>query len=281
MNTAAREPRDNAMSGEALESILIVYQNAVEGRQASYDDWYTNIHIRDAMRLDGAIATQRFITSLQQPIVDGRPVNPGYFAHTIYEWESAAKSVLGHNERVGTVDMEVIRDASFEGLRDYFYRPVFLSHGWTREQGFRRGDDVITALIVPNERGGLGFSQWFEQHHAPDTLTLPGFGSVGLFSYHEEQSLPTPFRFPLVAIYGVTDRSAAVQAWTERYHNRGELDLSSQAAEVETGCWQARIPRLRSEEVLDPPAAAVEEETRARKAYAGQFLSAKEVASML
>ncbi|NWK98293.1 hypothetical protein DM806_22020 [Sphingobium lactosutens] len=264
------------MSGGTFESILIVYQNAVEGRQDSYDDWYTNIHIRDAMRLDGAIATQRFIITPQQPIVDGRTVDPGYFAHTIYEWESAAKSVLGHKERVGTASMEVIRDASFDGLRDYFYRPVFLSHGWTREKGFRRGEDVITALIRPKKGDEVGFSQWFEHHHAPDALKLPGVGSVGLFSYHEEQSLPTPFSFPLVAIYGIPDRSVAVQAWTG-----AALDLISRAEEVEAGCWQARIPRLRSEDVIDPTAEAAAEERRARQVYAGQFLSAEEIAGML
>ena len=116
------------MNYEPLESILIVYQNSAEGRLKEYDDWYTHIHIRDAMRLEGAIATQRFAVSDDQPVIGGKRVIPGYFAHTIYEWESAAKSVAGHSTRAGTLLMEITRDGSFVGLRDYFYRPVFLSY---------------------------------------------------------------------------------------------------------------------------------------------------------
>ena len=101
------------------------------------------------MRLDGAIATQRFVVSEDQLTNDGVRVVPGHWAHTIYEWESAAKSVEGHRTRAGTPSTEISKDGSFENLRDYFYRPTFLSHGWSREDGFRRGNDILTALIEP------------------------------------------------------------------------------------------------------------------------------------
>lgn len=101
-----------------LESILVVFQNPVVGRLNAYDDWYTNIHIRDAMRLDGAIATQRFVVSDDQLTRDGVRFVPDHWAHTIYEWESAAKSVEGHRARAGTPEMEISKDGSFENLRD-------------------------------------------------------------------------------------------------------------------------------------------------------------------
>lgn len=31
-----------------FESVLLVHQNPVAGREAPYDDWYTHVHIRDA-----------------------------------------------------------------------------------------------------------------------------------------------------------------------------------------------------------------------------------------
>jgi hypothetical protein len=266
---------------EPLESILIVFQNPAEGRLKEYDDWYTHIHIRDAMRLDGAIATQRFVASRDQPVLGGKRVNPGYFAHTIYEWESAAKSVMGHSTRAGTPSMEITRDCSFVGLRDYFYRPVFLSHGWSPERGFRRGDDVLTALIVPRAHEPSGFINWFCTHHVADTLALPGFGSVGLFSLHEEQSLPLPSRFPLVAIYALSDRTAALRAWAERHDAGFDADLSARSQEVEVGCWQPRIPRLRAIEVAHPDPAAVAEERRARAAYGDRFLTQSELQNLL
>lgn len=269
------------MNYQPLESILIVYQNPAEGRVKEYDDWYTHIHIRDAMRLDGAIATQRFVASEDQPVLGGRSVNPGYFAHTIYEWESAAKSVNGHGTRAGTPLMEITRDCSFVGLRDYFYRPVFLSHGWSFTQGFRRGDDVLTALIVPRADEPTRFVNWFCTDHVADTLALPGFASVGLFSLHEEQSLPLPSSFPLVAIYALSDRSLALRAWSKRHDSGSDADLSAHSQTFEVGCWQPRIPRLRATEVLQPNNAAVAEERRARAAYADRYLTQSELQHLL
>lgn len=264
-----------------LESILVVFQNPLEGRQDSYDDWYTNVHIRDAMRLDGAIATQRFITADEQPIIDGTPARPGYFAHTIYEWESAAKSVAGHNARAGTPLMEISGDCSFTGLRDYFFRPVHLSHGWSRERGFRRGDNVLTALIIPPEGRHEDFISWFRDAHMPAVLELAGFGSAGLFSLHEEQSLPIPLRFPLVAVYGVTDRATAARSWSARAGDGSDADLTARIRELEVGCWQPRTSRLRAEDVAHPDATSAAEEARARELYADQFLSQQELNALL
>jgi len=269
------------MSFDPLESILIVFQNPAEGKQDMYDDWYTNVHIRDAMRLDGAIATQRFIRAPEQLVLNGKPVAPAYWAHTIYEWESAAKSVEGHTNRAGTPLMEITRDCEFKNLRDYFFRPVFLSHGWSRESGFRRGSNILTALIVPPKAGDAAFIDWFQNQHAPDTLALGGFGSIGLFSLHEEQSLPHPFHFPLVAIYALTDRAAALRNWAARHDAGSSHDLFAQANEVEIGCWQPRIARLLASDVLTPPPAALAEETRARELYAGNYFTQAELGDLL
>jgi hypothetical protein len=268
------------MSFEPFESVLLVFQNPVKGRVEAYDDWYTNTHIRDAMRLDGAIATQRFIASEKQLTLDGQRVDPGYFAHTIYEWESAAKSVAGHEERAGTPAMQISRDGSFTKLRDFFYRPRFLSHGWSRAAGFRRGRDILTAMIQP-AASEAEFIDWFQTRHVPATLALPGVGSIGLFSLHEEQSLPYPSEFPLAAVYGLTDVDAALQAWGARHDRRDETSLSAMAVAVEATCWQPRIPRLRAEEVADPTPHAAAEQERARLAYSDRYLSREELERFL
>ena len=265
----------------SLESILIVYQNPIEGREADYDDWYTNVHIRDAMRLDGAIATQRFIRSRLQPVQNGQPIDPGYFAHTIYEWESAKRSVDGHNDRAGTPRMEISADAEFKGLRDYFYRPVALSHAWTREQGFRRGVHVLSALITAPVADEAAFADWFSARHVPDTLGLPGFASAGLFSLHEEQSLPIPTRYKWAAIYGLDDAQVALDAWTARQDAKSETDLTRNVQERVVGCWQPRIQRLRAEQVVNPDTILAGEEQRARAIYAGCYLKQDDLKQIL
>jgi hypothetical protein len=246
----------------------------------AYDDWYTNVHIRDAMRLEGAIATQRFVVSEDQLVLQGRRVIPGHWAHTIYEWESAAKSVAGHRVRATTPMMEISRDGDFRNLRDYFYRPWFLSHGWSRESGFRRGVDVLTALIVPaadDER----FLRWFRDEHVRAVLALEGFASVGLFRLHTEQSLPHPARFTTAAVYSLNRRGPALEAWSAAQAGDGAGNLLARSAELEATCWVPRTARLRAEEVACATPAAAAEERRARAAYQDRYLSSAELAQLL
>lgn len=257
------------MFQQRLESILVVFQNPRPGRVEAYDDWYTNIHIRDAMRLEGALATQRFIRHPLQPMTDGVPVRPFHWAHTIYEWESAAKSVKGHHERAGTPLMEISGDGDFAGLRDYFFRPRFLSHGWTLDAGFRRGDAVLTVMLRPRPGDEAMLADWFANDYAPALLQLPGMESVGLFSLHEEQSLPNPAPYPWVAIHGLTNAATAIESWTAQLAGH----LESRVAGMEASAWEKRIDRLLARDVLDPPAAAAAEERRARAAYADRFMT--------
>jgi hypothetical protein len=264
-----------------FESILVVFQNPVDGRRDAYDDWYTNIHIRDAMRLDGAIATRRFIVSQDQLLMHGNPVRPQHWAHTIYEWESAAKSVQGHTDRAGTPAMKISRDGNFAGLRDYFYRPRVLSHGWTREHGFRRGEDILTAMMVPPPSGEAQLIDWFRDRHVRAALALPGVGSVGLFSLHEQQSLPRPAEFPLVAIYALTDRASALCAFESQQGAKTDADLTAKTQQAELTCWQPRTPRLRAEEVATPTPAALAEENRARASYRDRYLTRAELMQLL
>jgi hypothetical protein len=263
----------------AFESILLVFQNPVAGRMEAYDDWYTNVHIRDAMRLDGAIATQRFIASGDQPVIGATRGAPAHWAHTIYEWESAAKSVEGHRARATTPQMEISRDGDFRNLRDYFYRPAFLSHGWSREAGFRRGTDVLTCMIVPPaERAD--FARWFRGAHARAILALDGIASVGLFELHTEQSLPIAARFAMAAVYSLAPGRGALEAWSAAQGRNEDGNLAARA-EIEATCWVPRTPRLRAEEVANPTVASAAEERRARSAYQDRYLSSEELTGLL
>jgi hypothetical protein len=233
------------------------------------------------MRLDGAIATQRFIAADEQPSRDGQRVDPLHWAHTIYEWESAAQSVEGHQRRATTPAMEISRDGDFRHLRDYFYRPAFLSHGWSHEAGFRRGNDVLTAMIAKPAAGAAEFVRWFSDLHAPATLRLPGFATAGLFTLHEAQSLPHPSPFAMTAIYSLTDRAAALHAWNHRHESQSPTDLRVEAPDMETTCWRMRTPRLLATEVADAPPEAAAEERRARAAHRDRFMTQEELLRLL
>ena len=150
-----------------------------------------------------------------------------------------------------------------------FYCPTFLSHGWTREDGFRRGDDLLTALIVP-AGPPAEFVTWFHDVHIPAILACQAIASIGLFTLHESQSLPVPSDYPLAAIYSLSDRKAALSAW-EAMEAGGGASLSSATSTAEVTCWQPRIARLRKEDVSHASAEAAALEAHARKTCSQRF----------
>jgi hypothetical protein len=47
--------------------VFVVLTNPVEGREDDYNDWYTNQHLPDLLRIDGFISAQRFeLTEVQR-----------------------------------------------------------------------------------------------------------------------------------------------------------------------------------------------------------------------
>ena len=43
-----------------IQALYVVLTNAAPGRDADFNDWYSNVHARDTMRMRGALAQQRF-----------------------------------------------------------------------------------------------------------------------------------------------------------------------------------------------------------------------------
>jgi hypothetical protein len=46
--------------------LFIVQTNAVPGREAEFDDWYTNQHLSDVLAVPGFVAAQRYVMSTVQ-----------------------------------------------------------------------------------------------------------------------------------------------------------------------------------------------------------------------
>lgn len=43
-----------------MKHALVVLTNAVAGREEEFDDWYSNQHLAEVLRIDGFVAAQRF-----------------------------------------------------------------------------------------------------------------------------------------------------------------------------------------------------------------------------
>ena len=78
---------------------LIAFNNPVEGREDEYNDWYSNTHLADVLRVPGFLAGQRFrLASVQKP---GTPQPWQYAAVYDCEADSAQQLLTALTERVG------------------------------------------------------------------------------------------------------------------------------------------------------------------------------------
>ena len=97
---------------------LIVLTNPVDGREDEYNDWYTNRHLADVLKVPGIVAAQRFKLSEQQ-----RDPGPHPFAYlAIYECETddARKIVSELKSRSGTEVMPTTAALAAERLVCFF-----------------------------------------------------------------------------------------------------------------------------------------------------------------
>jgi hypothetical protein len=42
------------------QALYLVYTNCEPGREAEFNDWYDNVHLRDLLSVEGIVAAQRF-----------------------------------------------------------------------------------------------------------------------------------------------------------------------------------------------------------------------------
>lgn len=82
--------------------VLVVLSNPVAGREAEFNDWYSNQHLADVLKVPGFLSAQRF--KLGQ---EGSGAAWQYLA--IYEFEAAdpAEALAVLTARAGSPDMVI------------------------------------------------------------------------------------------------------------------------------------------------------------------------------
>jgi hypothetical protein len=80
-----------------------VLSNPVEGREAEFNDWYTNIHLRDLLRVPGIVRAQRLKASKTQLSSEPQPWQ--YMAIYDCDAPSVQHIVDGISARAGTSEM--------------------------------------------------------------------------------------------------------------------------------------------------------------------------------
>ncbi len=53
--------------------VFVVFTEPVDGQDAEYNEWYSDVHIPDVLKLDGIVAARRYRLAAMNPPQDGHP----------------------------------------------------------------------------------------------------------------------------------------------------------------------------------------------------------------
>lgn len=101
--------------------LFVVFTNSIEGRDDAYNDWYSNVHLGDVLKVHGIVAAQRFALSDVQR--DPPPFPWRYLALYEIETDDLNKTLASLRERAGTAAM-VISDAVAAERAGWFFHPI-------------------------------------------------------------------------------------------------------------------------------------------------------------
>ncbi|WP_327753847.1 hypothetical protein VVT58_19150 (plasmid) [Sphingobium sp. SJ10-10] len=224
-----------------MDDLLIVMSNPRDGRHDAFNDWYTNVHIRDVMRLPGSSAVQR-LRLTPESIAPGLGVMADrqfdYLA--VYECYDIEQVSAGHGAVFSP--MMLISDSFDFVMREAYYRP----HVHRQKKGvlLHAGDYVIERIAGA---AGDGLSAWYDRERMPALMALPGVVAGTFCAAADHQMLQPHEDSGFIGLYRTQDRQATLAAWGNAPPCPGD-----HVARV--ACYSPLIPRLTAEEVRNPSA---------------------------
>jgi hypothetical protein len=240
-----------------IEAVLVVLSKAHPGREADLDDWYTNIHIRDALRFRGSIAAQRFSRSADQPM--DLPADFDWQCLALYDVFDAARFSSEHWENALTSRMMVTDAFDDSVLEDYHYYPLAFRDN---DPGATHSGGVILEQLNAAPGQDAAFRDWYSDEYLPGAARRPGVQMAGFAMYRTYgQMIPTTPSHNYVGIYKVND-PAAWAAWKDS-------QLLADAACVDQASlrithWDWLTARLTKDAVQNPTSTGLAAEEAAR-----------------
>jgi hypothetical protein len=241
-----------------IESILVVLSRPVDGRHEEFNDWYTHIHLRDALRFRGSIAVQRFFAPREQagPLSDGWSWD--YLA--LYEVFDTQLFTQAHRDAADTVWMEIAEAFDASDLNDFYYSPL----AWRqmiRDEPHRGGVIMEQFNAAPGKDAEL--VAWYLDEQFEASLRRPEVYAGALLPVRAEgQMLPGVPRHRYVALYWTQDDAAASTAWETAALGESEL---IDPASLCISRWHRLTHRLTIDDVRHTSADDLAAEERARR----------------
>lgn len=236
-----------------MDDLLIVLSNPINARHDEFNDWYSNIHIRDVMRLPGSSAVQR-LRRVDAPVGEG----PGVAADrafeylAVYECHDIERLSAGH----GAVftPMMLIGDSFSFAMREAYYTP----HVCRQRAGaaIHEGDYILERIAANTNPD---FVACYDAVRMPALMALPGVVSGTFASVSSHQMLEPYADSHHIALYRTQDRAATLAGWASAPALPGGLT-------AQIACYTPLIPRWTAGQVVHPCAEGREAEARARVA---------------
>jgi len=239
-----------------LSSIFIVMTEAVDGQEDEFNDWYTNIHCHDTMRLKGSVAVQRWKLSPYQLRYNARFVGPEQRWLCIYELNDTQQNIDDHVEQCFTDRMPITSAQRTDKAEDFYYVPAAGVKSAVETFNSRDGDVL---LIRMNARKGkeADLIRWYRETYLPRTLKLLGFEDGELYRAADIQLIDAAPRYEFTAVYHVSDAMVAVESLDSHLAQAKTILDSPHVDPTSIGiaCYSAITNRFTAEQAHNLPQA--------------------------
>lgn len=240
-----------------IQAVLVVMTKAHPGREADMDDWYTNIHVRDALRFRGSIAAERFALSTSQPTA--LPDGFDWQCLALYDVFDAERFSREHWDNALTSRMMVSDSIDDSMLEDYHYYPLAFRNP---DPETPHGGGIVLEQFNAAPGADASLRAWYADHYLPQAVRRTGVHSAALLVFRSYgQMIPTSPAYRYVGIYRVND-AAAWRGWQD-------APMLAQSPEIDPATlrithWDRLTARLTKDDVAHPTSQALAAEERAR-----------------
>jgi len=220
--TLTKDGLETPSKAAPLSSIFIVMTEAVDGEEDEFNDWYTNIHCHDTMRLKGSVATQRWKLSPYQLRYNARLIGPEQRWLCIYELNDTQQNIDDHVEQCFSDRMPITSAQRIDKAEDFYYVPVAGAKPAVETYNSRDGDVLlIRANPLPGKEEE--FARWYRDEYLPRTLKLTGFIDGELYRPADIQLIDATPRYHFSAVYHIADPMVAVESLDSHLAQAGTI----------------------------------------------------------
>lgn len=187
-----------------MKAVLVVLTNpGSPDAEATYNDWYTNVHVPDVLDVPGYVSAVRY-----EAFPSWQPFVQRFL--TIYDLDVTDADHVQrisdeHMRRIGAGEMRRSPDGAMDRatMRAMYYLERSPRQTSTLQQA-EVADGVFLAFARPvSPERAAELDDWYDTQHLPDVLDLPGFTAAQRYTTTDINMVGQPWvtDTPLLTVY--------------------------------------------------------------------------------